>query len=148
MNSSSKPLQIYTLLFWRFSSYEDILYFTTRCGLFREQIWVIIEFRSSQLRPSHPPWAVLPWAGSPKVATQIRGKRDLTGEKTYFGCLQNYFPEKSYSIQGTFLRWFCWDDFQVARAIHCNSCICHKWPCHERDLVTNGFWRTCKGGGF
>ena len=35
-----------------FSSYEDILYFTTRCGLFREQIWVIIEFRSSQLRPS------------------------------------------------------------------------------------------------
>jgi hypothetical protein len=29
----------------------------------------------------------------------------------------------------------------------CGSVIvskCHKWPCHERDLVTNGFWRTCK----
>ena len=34
-----------------FSSYEEILYFTTRCGLFRA-IWVIIEFRSLQLRPS------------------------------------------------------------------------------------------------
>ena len=38
--------------FGGFSSHEDILYFTTRCDLFREQIWVIIEFRSSQLRPS------------------------------------------------------------------------------------------------
>jgi len=35
-----------TFCFKGFGSYGDILYFTTRCGLFREQIWVIIEFRS------------------------------------------------------------------------------------------------------
>ena len=46
------PSKFIPFCFGGFSSYENILYFTTRCGLFREQIWVIIEFRSSQLRPS------------------------------------------------------------------------------------------------
>ena len=45
------PSKFTPFCFGGFSSYEDILYFTTRCGLFREQIWVII-FRSSQLQPS------------------------------------------------------------------------------------------------
>jgi len=46
------PSKFTPFSFGGFSSYEDILYFTTRCDLFREQIWVIIEFRSSQLRTS------------------------------------------------------------------------------------------------
>ena len=46
------PFKFTPFCFGGFSSYEDILYFTTRCGLFNEQPWVIIEFRSSQLRPS------------------------------------------------------------------------------------------------
>jgi len=37
------PSKFTPFCFGGFSSYEDILHFTTRCGLFREQIWVIIE---------------------------------------------------------------------------------------------------------
>jgi len=46
------PSKFTPFCFGGFSSYDDILYFTTRRGLFHEQIRVIMELRNSQLRPS------------------------------------------------------------------------------------------------